>query len=96
MKEKCEKGFEIKWFAGFKYVGYKRIRWNGKEWRYEGYDGTSNSYFFAPFNKRISKEQAIKIIKEHISTKRAVEFIKEAFKHNFKNDDEIYDYINSL
>lgn len=96
MKEKVKKGYIFQWFAGFGYIGYKRLRWNGKEWRYEGKDGTSNHYFFTPFNRRVSREEAIKIIRDNLSSEDAVKFIKEAFEHNFEDDDEIFDYINSL
>jgi len=50
--------------SGWRPGGFKQIRYNKKrrELRYEGHDGTGNSFFFSRFNCRINLDEAVALM----------------------------------
>ncbi len=92
LKIKIKKGECFYWHAGNYPSGYIQIRWNGREFRYEGYDGTGNSFFFSPFNERIYLKDALLIIKNQCGLDKVFKFINQFFDvYNNKKKIEVYD-----
>jgi len=71
--ERLKRGDSWEWFAGNYPVGRKRVRWNGREFRYEGDDGTANNFFFRPFNRHVSPDVAVALIADNYDFEEALE-----------------------
>lgn len=94
-KNKLEK-MEIRWDAGFGGSGWKGIRWNSREWRFEGHDGTGNKFFYAPFNFSITEDEAIALVRDNIDLDSAIGLYCKIYYYRKEDEDTIADYINNL